>query len=136
MGKKSEEYTRLPDAEMDIMNYIWEKNKPVTSLDIKEGLKNRRNWTAATILNLLSRLTKKGFVVSKKGDKYNLYSAVIKRDDYLSQESRTILDHVYNGSVSRMISALCGNASLSDKDINYLKAFIEEKSSKEDIEKK
>lgn len=131
MGKENGKYKRLPDAEMDIMNYIWESNEPVSSIDIQAGLKGRRDWTIATVLNLLSRLADKGFVTFKKGNKYKLYSALVKREDYLSQESQSILDHVYNGSVLRMISTLCDKRSLTKEDIDYLKALIDEKSGKQ-----
>lgn len=30
----SKEYKRLPEAEMDIMNYIWEKDEAVSSVQI------------------------------------------------------------------------------------------------------
>lgn len=121
------EFKRLPDAELDIMNYIWEQNKAVSSADILEGLKNRRKWTLATVLNLLARLSDKGFVESEKQGKFKMYSHIVNRDEYLSQESKTILDHVYNGSVSRMISALCDSTDLTQDDILSLKAFIDEK---------
>ena len=121
------EFKRLPDAELDIMNYIWEQNKAVSSADILEGLKNRRKWTLATVLNLLARLSDKGFVESEKQGKFKMYSHIVNRDEYLSQESKTILDHVYNGSVTRMISALCDSADLTQDDILSLKAFIDEK---------
>jgi len=121
------EFKRLPDAELDIMNYIWEQNKAVSSADILEGLKNRRKWTLATVLNLLARLSDKGFVESEKQGKFKMYSHIVNRDEYLSQESKTILDHVYNGSVTRMISALCDSTDLTQDDILSLKAFIDEK---------
>lgn len=120
-------FKRLPDAELDIMNYIWEQNKAVSSADILEGLKNRRKWTLATVLNLLARLSDKGFVKSEKQGRFKMYSHIVNRDEYLSQESKTILDHVYNGSVSRMISALCDSTDLTQNDILSLKAFIDEK---------
>ena len=121
------EFKRLPDAELDIMNYIWEQDKAVSSADILEGLKNRRKWTLATVLNLLARLSDKGFVESEKQGKFKMYSHIVNRDEYLSQESKTILDHVYNGSVTRMISALCDSTDLTQDDILSLKAFIDEK---------
>ena len=57
-----------------------------------------------------------------------MYSHIVDRDEYLSQESKTILDHVYNGSIPRMVSALCDSTDLTPDDILSLKAFIDEKS--------
>ncbi|MBR4021183.1 MAG: BlaI/MecI/CopY family transcriptional regulator [Ruminococcus sp.] len=127
------EYKRLPDAEMDIMNFIWESGKAVSSVEIQEGLKDIHEWSLAVILNLLARLTERGFVTAEKSGKYKLYSAVVNQDDYLQQESKTIIDRIFGGSVSKLICSLYNGKNLSNDDIASLKAFIDEKSTdKED----
>lgn len=123
----SNELKRLPDAEMDIMNFIWESGEAVSSLQIQEGLKGIREWSLATVLNLLARLTEKGFVATEKVGKYKMYSAVVSQDDYLRQESKTIIDRVFGGSVSRLVSALYSGKNLSQEDIADLKTFIDDK---------
>ena len=110
------EYKRLPDAEMDIMNFIWESGKAVSSVEIQEGLKDIHEWSLAVILNLLARLTERGFVTAEKSGKYKLYSAVVNQDDYLQQESKTIIDRIFGGSVSKLICSLY-NAKTSQMTI-------------------
>ena len=122
------EYKRLPEAEMDIMNFIWKSGRAVSSVEIQEGLKGKREWSLAVILNLLARLMERGFVTSEKVGKYKLYSAVVQQDDYLRQESKTIIDHIFGGSVSRLVSCLYDGKNLSKEDIASLKAFIDERS--------
>lgn len=121
------EYKRLPEAELDIMNVIWEKGEPMNSVQIQECLQGKRDWNVVTILNLLARLVERGFVSTEKQGKYKIYSAIVNREEYLQKESRTILDHVFGGSVSRLISALYDGESLTQEDIISLKAFIDEK---------
>ena len=126
------EYKRLPDAEMDIMNFIWESGKAVSSIEIQEGLKDIHEWSLAVILNLLARLAERGFVTAEKSGKYKLYSAVVNQDDYLQQESKTIIDRIFGGSVSKLICSLYNGKNLSTDDIASLKAFIDEKSTDTD----
>lgn len=121
------EYQRLPEAEMDIMSFIWESGKAVSSVEIREGLKGKHEWSLAVILNLLARLMERGFVSAEKQGKYKLYSAVVARDDYLRQESKSIIDRIFGGSVSRLVSCLYDGKNLSKDDIASLKAFIDEK---------
>ena len=92
------EYKRLPEAEMDIMNFIWEGEKAVSSVEIQEALKNKHDWSLAVILNLLARLTERGFVTAEKQGKYKYYSALVKQEDYLRQESKSIIDHIFGTS--------------------------------------
>lgn len=121
------EYKRLPEAEMDIMNFIWESEKAVSSVEIQEALKNKHDWSLAVILNLLARLTERGFVTAEKQGKYKYYSALVKQEDYLRQESKSIIDRIFGGSVSKLVSCLYDGKNLSDEDIKSLKAFIDEK---------
>ena len=121
------EYKRLPEAEMDIMNYIWESEKAVSSVEIQEGLKDKHEWSLAVILNLLARLTERGFVTAEKQGKYKYYSPLVKQEDYLRQESKSIIDRIFGGSVSKLVSCLYDGKNLSDEDIKSLKAFIDDK---------
>lgn len=121
------EYKRLPEAEMDIMNYIWESGRAVSSVEIQEGLKGRHEWSLAVILNLLARLTERGFVTAEKQGKYKLYSAIVKQEDYLRQESKSIIDRIFGGSVSKLVSCLYDGKNLSDEDMKALREFIDEK---------
>ncbi|MGN0649600.1 MAG: BlaI/MecI/CopY family transcriptional regulator [Oscillospiraceae bacterium] len=121
------EYKRLPEAEMDIMNFIWESGKAVSSIEIQEGLKDKHEWSLAVILNLLARLTERGFVTAEKQGKYKYYSALVKQEDYLRQESKSIIDRIFGGSVSKLVSCLYDGKNLSEEDIKSLKAFIDEK---------
>ena len=90
-------------------------------------MKDKHEWSLAVILNLLARLTERGFVTAEKQGKYKLYSAVVKQDDYLQQESKSIIDRIFGGSVSKLVSCLYNGKNLSDEDIKSLKAFIDEK---------
>ncbi len=126
------EYKRLPDAEMDIMNFIWESGRAVSSVEIQEGLRGKHEWSLAVILNLLARLIDRGFVAAEKSGKYKLYSSVVAQDDYLQQESKSIVDRIFGGSVSKLICSLYNGRNLSSDDIASLKAFIDEKASEQD----
>lgn len=95
-------------------------------------MKAKRDWNLATVLNLLARLMDRGFVTAEKVGKYKMYSAIIAQEDYLQQESKTIIDHVFGGSISKLVSALYNGKNLSKEDIASLKAFIDEKAENED----
>ena len=126
------EYKRLPDAELDIMNFIWEKKKAVSSADRQEGLKYQHEWSLAVILNLLARLSDRGFVTSEKQGKFKYYSAIVNQEDYLQQESKSIIDKIFGGSVSKLICSLYDGKNLSKEDLSSLKEFIDEKASETD----
>ena len=53
---------RIPDSELEIMMIIWDASEKVTSDYIMERLD--RDWVKSTVLNFLSRLCDRGFVIA------------------------------------------------------------------------
>jgi len=57
----------------------------------------------------------------------NYYRALIKEQDYMNKESKSILEKMYNNSIKNFITALYDGNNLSDKDMIELQEFINEK---------
>ena len=78
------------------------------------------------MLTLLQRLEAKGFVQRQKQRRGYLYSAAVTQQEYLPQESRTILDRLFAGSARNFMAALHSGDALSRKDIDELQQYLEE----------
>lgn len=97
---------RLPDAELEVMQALWRQEKyPVSSAALMEELAGRR-WQTAHLLKLLSRLEERGFVKREKEGRNNLYTLLVRREDYLSAESRAFLQRLHGGSLPSLVAAL------------------------------
>ena len=118
---------RLPDSELELMMIIWNHDHAVSRKDIEKHIGAEKKWTATTILSFLTRLVEKGFVEVEKRGKINYYRALIKEQDYMNKESKSILEKMYNNSIKNFITALYDGNNLSDKDITELQTFINEK---------
>lgn len=121
---------RLPESELEIMMIIWQYGRAVNRMEIEEHL--QKDVAAPTILSFLNRLEKKGFVKVEKEGKINRYTALIKEEEYLQKESRNILQRMYQNSVKNFVTALYDGDGLSDRELQELKDFIEEKSAGKD----
>lgn len=64
----------LGDAELEIMLVIWDIKEPVTSNYVLENLHTRRHWQLSTLMTVLARLEKKGFVRCDRSTRTNYYS--------------------------------------------------------------
>ena len=82
---------RLHDAELDIMLAVWKTEDPVSSTWILEQLQNKREWALSTLMTVLSRLTKKGFLICRKQGWNNLYLAAVGEEEYRANEGKSIL---------------------------------------------
>lgn len=126
----------LGEAELEIMQVIWNSEMPVTSSCILKELQGRRKWQLSTLMTSLSRLSDKGFVICDRSTGTNLYSPIVSENDYKARESRNFLKRLYNNSIQNMVAALYGDKVLKDSDMAELRDYlnkIESKYSEEEV---
>lgn len=116
---------RLPDSELELMMIIWDAGRPVTRAEIEMQLPKERQLSATTILSFLSRLQEKGFVDVYREGKTNVYKAVVPKEEYLQEESRSIWKRLYQNSVGNFMTALGSGEELSEEDLDELQEFLD-----------
>ncbi len=118
---------RLPDAEQELMMIIWELEEPVTRADIEAKLDRAKEIVPSTILTLLSRLDKRGFLRTQKQGKVNVYYPLVKKEDYLSTESRNVLKNLFQNSLTNFAAAAYDGGTISKEELEELRRFIDSK---------
>ena len=74
---------KLPESEQEIMMIIWEYEEPVSRFQVEEKLNVEKNVAPSTILTLLTRLEKKGFIQKVRNGKSNLYVPLVEKENYI-----------------------------------------------------
>jgi len=122
----------LPNSELELMLIIWEANAPVTRADIEEKLEGHDNWGPTTILKFLSRLVEKGFISCESTGRrqMNRYTALISEEEYLAEESKSVLGRFVGRSMTSLVANLYENKSINDVELDQLQAFINSKRGK------
>lgn len=123
MGKMMQ---RLPDSELDIMLALWKGHDNMSRMEIEEFVNQKKELAPTTILSLLARLEKKGFVAVKKEGKSNLYTPIVDQCSYQQQESRTVLEKLYGNSLKNFVTALYQGKSVGQKQLKELESFLQE----------
>ena len=118
---------RLPDSELELMMSIWDAGRPMSRNEIEEQLPGERQLSATTILSFLSRLQEKRFVQVRKEGRNNVYEPLVRKEDYLKQESRSIWKRLYQNSVGNFMAALGQGDELTDQDLDELQEFLDRK---------
>ena len=118
------EKQRLPESELDIMLAVWALGEDATAPAILEQLE--RPLTASALHSYLKRLEEKGFLRCEKVGKVNRYTALVSKASYQSQESRSILGKLYQGSLKRFAASLYDGGSLNREEVAELKAYLDE----------
>ena len=115
---------RLPDAELAVMQALWALGEyPAHTGDIAGRL--GKDWKAPTLLKLLSRLEERGFVAGSKEGRANVYTPLVRREDYLTSESRSFLERLHGGSLSSLMAALYPEVNLTREDVAQLERILE-----------
>ena len=81
---------RLPDAELEVMQAVWACEAPVARADIDAKLKDTHPMALTTLLTVLTRLADKGFLRIEKQGRSARYIPLVRREEYLAQQSRRI----------------------------------------------
>ena len=119
----------LPNSELEIMIALWDIKKPVTRPEIESHLRGGQSWNPTTVLKFLSRLVNKGFVSCEPmaRGKMNLYSPIVTEEEYLAFESSSVMGRLCGRSVKNLVVNLYDNNEIGDRELEELRAFIEEK---------
>lgn len=117
---------KLGEAELEIMQVIWESGEPVTSNYILNELKGRRKWQLSTLMTSLSRMAEKGFVSCDRSSGSNLYAPLVAENEYKTAEGKSFLEKLYNNSIQNMVATLYDNRALKSSDVEELRKFLDE----------
>lgn len=116
---------KLGEAELEIMQVIWDSETSVTSNYILKELHGRRKWQLSTLMTSLTRLADKGFVRCDRSTGSNLYSWVIAESEYKTGASKSFLERLYNNSIQNMIASLYSSKAIKSSDVEELRAFLD-----------
>lgn len=114
---------RISEAEHAVMEVLWDE-APLTAQDVAERVDPARDWSANTVKTLLARLTGKGAVAFEAEGRRYLYRPAIERGDYVSGESRRLIDRLFGGKLTPLVAHLAERDELTPADIAEIEALL------------
>jgi BlaI family transcriptional regulator, penicillinase repressor len=116
---------RISDAEHVVMEVLWDE-APLTAQVVAERLTGSQEWTLPTVKTLLSRLLAKGALAAEADGRRFLYRPLIARIDYVSGESKRLVDRLFGGKLSPLVAHLAEQEALTAQDISEIEALLKE----------
>ena len=111
----------LGELERTVMDAVWDARAPVSAYDVQEQLREAgRSLAATTLLTVLSRLEKKGFVASERSVRPYRYAAVASRAERVAE----LMHEVLGESSDRMAVLERFVGSVSDEDAAALRQLL------------
>jgi BlaI family transcriptional regulator, penicillinase repressor len=115
----------ISEAESVVMEVLWQSS-PIATEDVVTALKSQQDWQEPTIKTLLNRLLRKRAISAQRDGRRYLYSPILQREQWLSSESKGLLDRLFGGRVAPFVAHFSKHRKLSKKDLADLKRLIEE----------
>ncbi len=115
----------ISEAEAAVMEVLW-RSAPRSAEEIVEAVGTERDWREGTVKSLLNRLLKKQAIRAEKDGRRYLYSPLVAREAYVSQESEGLLDRLFDGRVAPLVAHFSAQQKLSKRDVEELKRLIGE----------
>jgi predicted transcriptional regulator len=123
--KEQVKMKKLSDSEFEIMKVLWNRDTPMTSNEILDGVKDKYSWKLAGLMTYLARMVDKGYVYCDRSTRTNYYSAVVSQDQYKMNESESFLGKLFDNSATNLIAHLYKGKKISQKEISELRDYLD-----------
>ena len=121
---ESEELPALSEAQLEIMHIVW-GSPEVTVTDVWTVLSQRRPVARNTVLTLMDRLEKKGWLTRRADGQTHHYAAAAPRDATLGDVVHRLVDAAFAGSAERLVLALLEGRGVSDEEARRIRRLID-----------
>ena len=123
-------FQKLSETEMEVMEIIWASGHPITSSELLEIFvrDKGKEWKGQTMATFLARLVEKGvLIITGQQGRTNIYEPHMSPEEYRSQEAKSLLETLYEGSVKNFLATLYDGKELTKDEIADLRCWFAEK---------
>jgi predicted transcriptional regulator len=117
-------YIAFTDRELDVMNVLW-NGASGTVAEVRERLTDDLAYT--TVLPVLHRLEKKGYVGHTGEGRAHRYHPLVKRATAGRTALRRLLKKVFDGSPERLMTQFVSDTNLTDQELRRLRRVLEDR---------
>jgi BlaI family transcriptional regulator, penicillinase repressor len=118
------------DAELDILQVLWEKS-PETVRFVNDELNKRRNPDDkeigyTTTLKIMQLMLDKGLLTRDVVERSHIYKPSVSQEVTQTQVLRGVVDTAFGGSASTLVMRALGSGDTKPEDLAKIKALIQE----------
>ena len=117
------------DGELEILRVLWDRG-PSSLSEICESLRQSREVATTTVATILRVMIDKGLVKRKPARRGHQWSAAVTQNAAARSMVGKLVDGVFDGSASRLVTHLVEGGKLSDEELAELHTLISSQSNK------
>ena len=109
-----------------IMEAVWQRGSSgATVTEIWQAVSAARQVGRTTVLNLVDRLQRRGWLVRRQNEKPYRYLASLDREATAALVAGDFVDGFFGGSASNLVMNLLGSGRLTREDVQRLQRLLE-----------
>ena len=116
----------LGELQRTVLETVWALGEASVH-QVRERLNHRRKLAYTTVLTVMQKLEKAGWLEHRSEGKSYIYSPALSREEAGAGSVRGFVKRVFEGDAMTMFQHLIRESDLSDEELNELRAMIEEK---------
>ena len=115
---------KISESESQVLEVFWGAVDPLSADEVIAALDDNRDWSAGTIRTFLTRLVKKKALAATPDGRRYLYRPLVRREDYVHQQSRNLIDRLFGGKIAPFITQFSERGRLSREELEELKRLV------------
>ena len=113
---------RLGNLQLAIMRALW-SGGPATVADVQRSLSDRA-LAYTTVATMLRKMEERGLVAHDKHGRTFVYRPLVQQDDVRQGMAGDLLDRLFAGSVSSLVSHLLSQRDVGREELEKLESLI------------
>jgi predicted transcriptional regulator len=116
---------KIGRAELEVLHYV-QDHHPVSVREVAEHFAEKKGQVRTTILNVMERLRKKGFLVRKKSSGIYRYLPRHSKAELARQLIGDFVKRTLGGSISPFMAYLAEEGKIGKEELRQLKRLVRE----------
>lgn len=110
-------------SEMEILQHIADHD-PSTVREVADHFAETRGHVRTTVLNVMERLRKKGYLKRRRSEGVYQYSPSVPKTELLGRLVKDFVETSLGGSVSPFVAYLSGETEVTEEELKELKQLV------------
>ena len=121
----------LTPVQYQIMEAVWTRGEEGASVgEIWQAVRTDRSVGRTTVLNLVDRLEKRGWLICRRESRPNRFAAAVTQAHTAAMLAGEFVNDFFSGSAGNLVMSLLGSKRLSPEEIAKLSKLLETASAK------
>lgn len=116
---------RLGDLQLKIMQVLWEQSESAVA-EVFDALRSER-LAYTTVATMLRKMEARGLVRHRADDRRFIYRAAVTADKVTQSMSHHVIDRLFEGSLTDMVSHLLETREVSREELTRLEELISQR---------